>query len=135
VAIVDRIHISCAHFSTPHGTNPEQLKGLPVAPGTIGIMAKDVSSVDLVFKALLESEPWREDPNVIELPWRTEKHGEIARRAGEHGHSPGKLVFGLMACDGNVRPHQNVARAIEHVKEALEEEGHEICCQSALRVR
>ena len=108
---------------------------MPVAPGAIGIMAKDVSSVDLGFKTLLESEPWREDPTVIEMPWRTEKHDGIARRAGEPGHSPGRLVFGLMACDGKVRPHPNIARALAQVKETLEEEGHEVCCQTALRVR
>jgi amidase len=93
-------------------------------------MAKDISSVDLVFKILLESEPWREDPNVIDLPFRAEKYDAIAKRAGASGYSSGRLVLGLMACDRNVRPHPNVARAVEHVKETLEKEGHEVCRQS-----
>ena len=95
-------------------------------------MAKDISSVELVFKTLLESEPWREDPNVIELPWRAEKHDAIAKRAGASGYSSGRLVLGLMACDKNVQPHPNVARALEHVKETLEIEGHEVYHQSIL---
>jgi len=110
----------------PHRTDLGQLRGLPVASGSIGLMAKDISSVELVFKTLLESEPWRDDPNVIELPWRAEKHDAIAKRAGASGYSSGRLVLGLMACDQNVQPHPNVARALEHVKETLEKEGHEI---------
>jgi hypothetical protein len=51
-----------------HRTNLGQLRGLPVASGSISLIAKDISSVELVFKTLLESELWREDPNVIELP-------------------------------------------------------------------
>ena len=116
----------------PHRTDLGQLRGLPVASGSIGLMAKDISSVELVFKTLLESEPWREDPNVIELPWRAEKHDAIAKRAGASGYSSGRLVLGLMACDKNVQPHPNVARALEHVKETLEIEGHEVYHQSIL---
>jgi hypothetical protein len=50
-----------------------QLRGLPVAPGTIGLMAKDLKSIDMVFRALLECAPWHQDHNVIEMLWRTEK--------------------------------------------------------------
>ena len=116
----------------PHRTDLGQLRGLPVASGSIGLMAKDISSVELVFKTLLESEPWRDDPNVIELPWRAEKHDAIAKRAGASGYSSGRLVLGFMACDQNVQPHPNVARALEHVKETLEKEGHEVYHESIL---
>lgn len=89
-------------------------------------MAKDMSSVDLVFKTLLESEPWREDFHVIEMPWRPEKCDAIMRRAGIPGQSSGRLVFGMMTCDGNVRPHPNVAKALDYVRKRLEKEGNEV---------
>ncbi|KAI7288651.1 amidase [Hortaea werneckii] len=102
------------------------LKGLPVASGTIGIMSQDVRSVELVFKALLEDAPWRKDPDVIEMPWRPEKQYALQRRAGEPGQRLGRLVFGLLKCDGNVRPHPNIAEGLRHLEEALLEDGHEV---------
>ncbi|RMX92567.1 hypothetical protein D0867_14539 [Hortaea werneckii] len=102
------------------------LKGLPVASGTIGIMSQDVQSVELVFKALLEDAPWRRDPDVIEMPWRPEKQYALQRRAGVPGQRSGRLVFGLLKCDGNVRPHPNIAEGLRHLEEALLEDGHEV---------
>ncbi|KAI7656602.1 hypothetical protein KC318_g12311 [Hortaea werneckii] len=92
----------------------------------LGIMSQDVQSVELVFKALLEDAPWRRDPDVIEMPWRPEKQYALQRRAGVPGQRSGRLVFGLLKCDGNVRPHPNIAEGLRHLEEALLEDGHEV---------
>lgn len=89
-------------------------------------MARDISSIKVVFKALLERGPWRDDYNVIEMPWRLNKETAITRRVGTPGLSTGRLVFGMMACDGNVRPHPHIRRAMALVRQVLEQCGHEV---------
>jgi amidase len=89
-------------------------------------MSKEIKSVETVFRALLECAPWRQDHNVIEMPWRAEKDNDITRRGGVPRSTPGRLVFGMMTFDGNVRPSPPIKRALTYVRRVLAESGHEI---------
>jgi hypothetical protein len=70
----------------------------------------------MVFRALLECSPWHQDHDVVEMPWRTEKDNDITSGAGVPGSTPGRPVFGMMTCDGNVRPTLPIKRALTHVR-------------------
>ena len=71
--------------------------------------------LEKMFKALLSTEPWLRDPDVLPIPYRP---GILA--------SDSKLALGIFAWDGVVTPHPPVQRAILYVKEALAAEGHEV---------
>lgn len=89
-------------------------------------MSPDIKSIGLVFHALLDDAPWRKDHDVIEMPWRQTKYDAIKKRSGVPRQSSGRLVFGLLADDGNVHPSQNIAEGLGHLKQVLLDEGHEV---------
>ena len=78
------------------------------------------------MKAILELRPWRDDIEVIELPWRNKSIQSIRERSGKRVVQ-GSLTFGVMHWDGLVRPHPPVQRAVDLVVDALKEQGHEVC--------
>lgn len=63
----------------------------------------------------------------MEIPWREEKLQSIRNRSSRRGERDGKLVFAVMGCDGDVRPHPPVQRGIELVTNALLQQGYEVC--------
>ncbi|KAL8294734.1 hypothetical protein RB600_000608 [Gaeumannomyces tritici] len=92
--------------------------GQQVMPTVAGIMAPSLATVRLVFKSLVDSEAWTQDPYVLPIPYRSEK---------EYKHEDGyKPTFGIMLNDGIVNPHPPIARALRTVKAALEEAGYEV---------
>ena len=90
-------------------------------------MAADLSSLELAMKAVLDTCPWQDDCDVTEIPWRDEKLQSTRSRTARRGEKDGKLVFAVMDCDGYVRPHPPVQRAIGLVTKALLQQGYEVC--------
>jgi amidase len=76
-------------------------------------MSADITSLELFAKAIVDSEGWLSDPNIIPIPWR-----EI--------QLPEKLCFGILADDGIVKPLPPVARALETTRRAIEAAGHTV---------
>ncbi|KAL8407790.1 hypothetical protein RB594_006570 [Gaeumannomyces avenae] len=93
--------------------------GQQVMPTVAGIMARSPGTVRLVFKSLVDSEGWIQDPYVLPIPYRSEKE----YKHEEDGYKP---TFGIMLNDGIVNPHPPIARALRIVKAALEEAGYEV---------
>lgn len=89
-------------------------------------MARDANTLALVFKTLLDSRPWQDDSAMLEIPWRQEKVDAIKKRSSRLHAPDGRLVFGMMTCDGYVRPHPTVRRAVDHVESVLKGHGHEV---------
>lgn len=83
-------------------------------------MSTSLSAIKTLFKAILNGEPWRLDPQVLRQGWN-----ESAYALAEHGHGKG-LVFGMMWDDGVARPAPPYARAMTEVKAALEAQGHKV---------
>lgn len=102
------------------------LPGLPLAGSVTGPMAIDLPALELAMKTMLETSPWQDDCDVIEMPWRGEKLQSVRNRISRYREKDGKLVFAVMKCDGNVRPHPPVQRATELVIEALLQQGYEV---------
>jgi amidase len=82
-------------------------------------MGTSVSTLKLVFKSLLSTEPWLHDPDALPIPWR----GDREFRMGSQGYLP---AFGFMPHDGIVAPHPPISRALNTVRAALIEAGLEV---------
>lgn len=80
----------------------------------------------MAMKAVLDTFPWQDDCDVVEMPWREEKLQSIRSRTARHHERDGKLVFAVMSCDGNVQVHPPVQRAMALVTKALVQRGYEV---------
>jgi amidase len=80
-----------------------------------------------MFQSLLLTKPWLRDPDVINVPWKSDK--EYHRGRKQKGN---RLPFGLMETDGMVSPHPPIARALRMVAEALKAEGHGAICSHSV---
>lgn len=79
--------------------------------------------MDLWFKVIFDSQPWRTDITLLNLPWRpVEESGKGLGYEGWSGKG-GKLRVGVMRHDGVVRPVKPIRRAIDATVEALEASG------------
>ncbi|TGO80980.1 hypothetical protein BPOR_1461g00020 [Botrytis porri] len=91
-------------------------------PFVVGPTATQASGLELMMRSLLQTEPWRRDPMVIELPWKEDKlikmHEEISVKD--------KMAFGIMIGDGYVNPQPPVERAMRMVTDAIKALGHKI---------
>lgn len=93
------------------------------------MLSYDLQGIKLVFKALQDSSPWNYDNEVLELPWRKDKHDSILARKCDPSESEpnGRLVFGMLESDEHVNPHPPVRLALKMVKQALMSCGYEVC--------
>lgn len=89
-------------------------------------MAGDLPTIEMAIKAVLDTFPWQDDCDVVEMPWREEKLQSIRSRTARHDEKDGKLVFAVMNCDGNVQVHPPVQRAMALVTKALLQRGYEV---------
>ncbi len=97
-----------------HLKNP----GQTTVSSSIGFLSSALPSLKLIMKAVLSTEPWNRDPELVPLPWRTET---------EYKKSSGQLCFGIMPTNGIVTPHPPILRGMKLVKEAIEKAGHKVC--------
>lgn len=89
-------------------------------------MARDLAALELAMRVVLDGSPWHHDCDVIEMPWRQERIQSVRNLVSRNNEKDGKLVFGVMKCDGNVQPHPPVQRALELVTKALQDQGYEV---------
>lgn len=92
-------------------------EGQQHVPSAVGPMARSLSSLTLVTKAVIESEPWRTDAQLPPMPWRSEAFNDLANRP---------LVIGTMLDDGVVKVHPPVERVFHETVAKLKAAGHEI---------
>ena len=78
-----------------------------------GPMSADIKSLELFAKAIVDSEGWLSDPNIVPIPWRTIS-------------LPEKLCFGILVDDGVVKPLPPVQKAMERTRRAIEAAGHTV---------
>lgn len=86
-------------------------------PSVIGPMARTISSLKMITKAVIDAEPWNLDPKVAPIPWRENVYKDTLQR---------KLVFGVLRDDGVLRVHPPIKRVLEHAVACLEAAGHEV---------
>lgn len=102
------------------------LSGLPMASGSIALLSHEYATVCSSFRHLADSRHTNSDPKALELPWRQAQWDTIQHRRGVPFLGNGRLVLGIMAHDGHVRPHPSIQRAIDEVSRCLTAAGHEV---------
>lgn len=110
----------------PYEGAANSMDGQNTILSVVGPMARSVSSLRLLFRAVLSEKPWLHDPLVLELPWRDSIELDLRSQIESNR---AVLTFGVMPHDGFVRPHPPVQRAIKMIVDTLNRLGHRVSVQ------
>ena len=86
----------------------------------LGPISRSCAGLKLLFKAILDAEPWHIDPQALRMSWNQARY-----ELSEHGGTSEKLCFGLMRHNGDVVPDPPYGRAMDMVEEALHRADHD----------
>lgn len=86
-------------------------------PSAVGPMARSLSSLITLSKAVIEAELWTMDVQLPPMPWKEHVFEDYAQRP---------LVVGVLRDDGVVRVHPPIERVFEETVAKLRQAGHEI---------
>ncbi|KAH6950054.1 amidase signature domain-containing protein [Fusarium avenaceum] len=106
-------------------TNP----GQDTYRSSIGFMGTSLEAIELVFKAVLGTEPWLKDPAVIPIPFRSGLQDSYLSRVDSRGNAKStekSLKMGVFWSDGMVGLHPPVLRGLHVVVDALTKAGHKV---------
>lgn len=101
----------------PYEGVPVSTEGQEHVPSVVGPLARSLSSLHLVTKAVIDASPWQDDPRTYPLPWREAIYEDTINRP---------LVIGVLLDDGVVKIHPPILRVIEQTVAKLQAAGHEI---------
>jgi amidase len=107
-------------------TNP----GQDTYRSSIGFMGTSLEAIELVFKAVLGTEPWLRDPAVIPIPFRSGLQDSYMSKVDSRGNAKSTekpLKMGIFWSDGMVGLHPPVLRGLHVVANALKKAGHKVC--------
>jgi len=76
-------------------------------------MSTTIDACELFAKAVMDTEPWNDDPQILPIPWRKVE-------------LPEKLCFGMIVDDTLCKPTPPVLRGLAETKAALEAAGHRV---------
>ena len=79
--------------------------------GVIGPLAQTREDINLFMKVVLDTEPWRQDPSLVPIPWRSIPL------------SSDRFTVAVMWDDGVVHPHPPVTRALRETVDQLKKNG------------
>lgn len=88
------------------------VKGSEAIVAAIGPLTRTLGAAKLMTKVIIDSEPWKNDPDLVALPWKSEPLKDQK-----------KLRIGILKDDGVVKPHPPVLRALDIVSEGLKKAG------------
>ncbi|KAL4752789.1 hypothetical protein BDW72DRAFT_170576 [Aspergillus terricola var. indicus] len=110
----------------PYEGAANSMDGQNTILSVIGPLASTARSLQLLFKAVLQQQPWLYDPLVLEIPWRSELEQETRALVEQSAKDPSKLAFAIMKHDGIVMPQPPIARALDIVERTLKRLGHKV---------
>lgn len=87
--------------------------GFDSIAGTSGFQCRSLRDVELTQSLIIGSEPWKQDPGLLPLPWKRQE--TLAGKGAD-----GKVRVGFMLHDGHVRPHPPIKRGLQALRAALE---------------
>jgi amidase len=98
----------------PHSGLAGGQAGMENIIGCVGPMSADPEGLNIFCEVALRSNPWLEEPGLVEIPWK----GKV--------EIPETLKIGVIWHDGVVSPHPPIRRALEEAAECLMRAGHEV---------
>ncbi|KAG7528080.1 hypothetical protein FFLO_06433 [Filobasidium floriforme] len=102
-----------SHGRTPDLDVETTLPGLEAIRSTIGPLARSARDLDLVFRTIIDASPWKHDPVCLPIEYTP----VVLTR---------KISFAWSMGDSVLSPSPPVARAMNRVRRALENLGHEV---------
>lgn len=107
----------------PYQGAANSMDGQGTILSVIGPLAPTARSLTLLFKAVLQQQPWLHDPLAFELPWRDEIVEDTKALIAKSQTDPSTLSFGLMKYDGVCPIHPPIARGLDIVEKTLQRLG------------
>ncbi|KAJ5347305.1 hypothetical protein MYU51_004263 [Penicillium brevicompactum] len=107
----------------PYQGAANSMDGQGTILSVIGPLAPTARSLTLLFKAVLQQQPWLHDPLAFELPWRDEIVENTKALIAKSQTDPSTLSFGLMKYDGVCPIHPPIARGLDIVEKTLQRLG------------
>ncbi|KID87241.1 general amidase [Metarhizium guizhouense ARSEF 977] len=104
-------------------TNP----GQNTYRSTVGFLSTSLDGLELIFRGILSTKPWLNDPAVVPMPFRQALVDDYTCRVELNGSvkkSKQPLKLGVLWTDGLVQPHPPVTRGLNTVVAALKQAGH-----------
>ncbi|KAF2767932.1 amidase signature enzyme, partial [Teratosphaeria nubilosa] len=117
-AYSDLVGLKPSSGRMPYLRVANSMEGQQIVPSVLGPMAHTIEDLRLLFKTVLQLEPWKEDPSCLPIPWQSSAEAEAHRRIAAK-----TLKFGVLRSDGVVRPHPPVLRAMDEAVAALRANG------------
>ncbi|KAF8527413.1 amidase signature domain-containing protein [Hysterangium stoloniferum] len=102
----------------PHAGLLGSHDGMDAILGVLGPIARSARDLSLFCKVMLDARPWLLEPPLLEIPWKA--------NVADGLELPPKLSFALVWDDGVVAPHPPLIQALNRVKRALIDAGHEV---------
>ncbi|KAI0376091.1 amidase [Hypomontagnella monticulosa] len=101
----------------PYCGVPVSTEGQQHVPSSVGPLTRNLSSMTLVMKELIQMRPWERDAGCAPVPWREETFQEYKSKP---------LTVGLLIDDGVVRPHPPILRVLLSLVKKLQAAGHDV---------
>lgn len=90
-------------------------------------MSTSLEGLEIMFRCLLSTKPWINDPAVVPIPWRQDTTDAMNQRLDSKEEMESRpLIFGILWSDGVVEPHPPVRRAFHIVVNAIRHAGHTV---------
>lgn len=89
-----------------------------VVEGVAGPLSRSVDGLEVYTRSLLHLNPWEWDHTCSNLPWNEQAYSAAANNP--------RACIGIIRNDGVISPHPPIQRALEEVKQALVDAGHEV---------
>ncbi|KAI0639939.1 general amidase GmdA [Trametes polyzona] len=103
----------------PHAGLMGSHDGMDAIVGALGPLATSARDLALFARVMLQYEPWRVEPPLLEIPWKQ----PVAD--GAEG-VPDKLTVAVLWDDGVVTPHPPILDALKRATDALRAAGHDV---------
>ncbi|OBT94072.1 hypothetical protein VE01_07080 [Pseudogymnoascus verrucosus] len=84
------------------------MKGCEAFPEVVGVICKTTRDTEYFMRNVLDTQPWRNQPDMVPLPWRG-------------APTPKKITIGFFEDDGFVRPHPPITAALKAIVKKLRE--------------
>ncbi|KAG8427885.1 hypothetical protein J3459_006292 [Metarhizium acridum] len=104
-------------------TNP----GQNTYRSTVGFLSTSLDGLELIFRGILSTKPWLNDPAVVPIAFRQAIIDDYTCRVELNGlvkESKQPLKLGVLWTDGIVQPHPPVTRGLNILVAALKQAGH-----------
>lgn len=84
------------------------MKGCEAFPEVVGVICKTTRDTEYFMRTVLDTQPWRGQPDMVPLPWRDSP-------------IPKKITIGFFDDDGYVRPHPPITAALKAIVQKLQQ--------------